>query len=97
MSAPRATVGVVSNAGAIYTCPVARGPCTGLEGDMTGDDNRLFDTEGEHEYSMEGVFKQETLHTLWQSQIQLIALRIHHTRGGRFFLCNPLSTLQLAQ
>jgi len=32
--------------GVVYTCPIGPGPCVGLRGDGTGDDNRLYDVEG---------------------------------------------------
>lgn len=56
VSAPNGTANsaIISNAGAVYVCPVQMamgGECSPLLGDENGDDRRLYDTEGNNLYS----------------------------------------------
>ncbi|XP_064401284.1 integrin alpha-PS1-like [Halichondria panicea] len=45
VSAPMQNLGGAVNTGAVWDCPVSQGPCTALNGDGTGADRRLHDTD----------------------------------------------------
>lgn len=59
VSAPNGTApgaNSVANTGLLYQCPIAQGDCEPLNGDDSGADRRLYDTDGQYIYAIKWIY-----------------------------------------